>query len=73
MGGSDQREDDGKRLERTSFRVALAIALLPIPISLLIAWGLGAPPWRPRSDRGAKAIVPTKPGRPAHPARFEHP
>ncbi len=42
------READWERSERKSFWIALAIALVPIPASLLISWALGSPPWRTR-------------------------
>jgi hypothetical protein len=48
-GGLDHRSEDWERSERISFRVALAIALMPIPAALLISWALGSPPWQPRS------------------------
>jgi hypothetical protein len=57
--GSDHHAEAWERSERrTSFRIALAIAFLPIPISLLIAWALGNPPWRTRSDRGDRKVAP---------------
>jgi hypothetical protein len=42
------RESEWARTERTSFWIALAIALGPIPVCLLISWALGSPPWRDR-------------------------
>lgn len=41
-------DPDGERSERASFWIALAVALTPIPVALLISWALGDPPWRPR-------------------------
>ena len=42
------READWERSEKRSFWIALAIALAPIPVALVVSWGLGAPPWRPK-------------------------
>ena len=55
VGRPSGHELEWERSERRSYRIALAIALLPIPISLLISWALGSPPWRPRPrpDDGA--------------------
>ena len=66
MSGSDHHADDWIRTERRSFRMALAIALLPIPAALLASWLLGDPPWRPRlaPDAHQAAPVDTVPGRP---------
>jgi hypothetical protein len=52
--GQGQRaaESDWARSERVSTRIALGIALAPIPIALLISWALGSPPWRPRPAPG---------------------
>ena len=47
-----QHEADWERSERTSYWIALAIALVPIPVSLLISWALGSPPWRPNPWHG---------------------
>jgi len=44
----ERRDVDWARAERFSFWAALAIALGPIPLCLLISWALGSPPWRPR-------------------------
>lgn len=41
-------EAEWDRSERQSTRIALAIALMPIPIAMLIAWAVGSPPWRDR-------------------------
>lgn len=46
--GPSAVESDWERSERASTRIALAIALAPIPIALLISWAVGSPPWRPR-------------------------
>jgi hypothetical protein len=43
------QETEWDRLERRSIRIALAIALMPIPVALVISWALGSPPWRDRS------------------------
>ena len=60
------RESDWERAERRSFRIALAIALVPIPASLLISWALGSPPWRARPATAPGKIegIPADPGRP---------
>jgi hypothetical protein len=69
------RESDRERTERASTRIALAVALGPIPIALLISWALGSPPWRPRPPQGpdrnwdapeAPDTRPPRPGRPPH-------
>ena len=51
--GSDHPAGEWERSERASFRIALAIAFVPIPIALLIAWALNDPPWRPHPPRPA--------------------
>ena len=51
----DVRQDDWERSERISFRIALAIALMPIPAAILISWALGSPPWRPKPVPGVPA------------------
>jgi hypothetical protein len=43
-----ENEAEWDRLERRSSRIALGIALMPIPIALVVAWVLGSPPWRER-------------------------
>jgi hypothetical protein len=50
--GQPARESEWVRSERASTRIALAIALAPIPIALVISWALGSPPWRPRPAPG---------------------
>jgi hypothetical protein len=50
--GQPARKSDWVRSERISTRIALAIALAPIPVALLISWALGSPPWRPRPAPG---------------------
>lgn len=61
------QEADWERSERASFWVALAIALVPIPVSVLISWALGAPPWRPNPRTGdgeamGTSAAPERPG-----------
>ncbi len=58
--GSDHPTDEWERSERASFRLALAIALLPIPAALLISWALGNPPWRSRPDLEDRQIAPAE-------------
>jgi hypothetical protein len=71
--GQPAGESAWTRSERTSTRIALAIALAPIPIALLISWAMGSPPWRPRPapgpDRNWDAPEPPddRPPRPFHP------
>jgi hypothetical protein len=56
-------EFEWDRSERRSTRIALAIALIPIPIALVISWSLGSPPWLSRPDPGPEALsVPIAPG-----------
>jgi hypothetical protein len=62
--GSYHHAEDRERSERISFRIALAIALLPIPASLLIAWALGNPPWRTRDNRDDRKVAPAAHGHP---------
>ncbi len=59
MSGSDHHADDLVHSERRSFRMALAIALLPIPAALLVSWLLGDPPWRPRVGHNAHQAAPS--------------
>jgi hypothetical protein len=49
---SEPKADEWVRSEQRSFRIALVIALAPIPIALLIAWALGDLPWGTAGDRG---------------------
>ena len=60
-------ETDWELSERRSSWIALAIALVPIPVSVLISWALGSPPWRPRPHPGpgetmGPAMAPGRPG-----------
>jgi hypothetical protein len=73
--GRPARESDWARSDRVSTRIALAVALGPIPIALLISWALRSPPWRPRPPQGPDRIWdapenpdprPPRPGRPPH-------
>jgi hypothetical protein len=54
--GRPARETDWERSERKSVRIALAIALVPIPVSLLISWALGSPPWRARPSTAHEVV-----------------
>ena len=75
MIGSTKGQDSdraGDRAERGAFRVALVIALVPIPIALLVAWALGDPPWRARPSRVEGAVAPAEPGVPRDEAGHGH-
>lgn len=73
-GGSDHQKAEGwEHGDRNSFRIALAIALLPIPISLLIAWALGDLPWRRRPERERDRGAQVAPEQPDSPVGHGHP
>ena len=75
--GADYRgEAEWVRSERASYRIALAIALAPIPIALLISWALGDLPWRSRTrpgDRGRAGTYIEGPERPGLPTSTRPP
>ena len=62
----DVRPDDWERSERMSFRIALAIALMPIPAATLISWSLGSPPWRPKPAPKVERAASVGPEVPGH-------
>ncbi len=66
--GRAARSTEWERSERISFWIALAIALMPIPASMLISWALGSPPWAPRRSADPEAVghAPADPGTIGH-------
>ena len=49
-GPRPEKEKVWELAQRRADRIALGIALSPIPISLLISWAMGSPPWLARVE-----------------------
>jgi hypothetical protein len=62
MSGMNHHPDEWVHSERRSFRLALAIALMPIPLALVISWLLGDAPWSRRSSGYPPGAIPTHSG-----------